>query len=79
MLAFLFFVLSGWGSLLYCCYADINTTYNMGTAALRCRLFLLLLVLLLHFGWGLRWPIFRLGVGVMLPILLLLVLLLHYG
>ena len=42
---------------------------------------LLLLMPLLHYGLGLRWPknIFAVGVGVMLPSVLLLVPLLHYG
>ena len=42
--------------------------------------FLLLLVLLLHYGEGKRCKkIFAVGVRVALPFLLLLVLLLHYG
>ena len=41
--------------------------------------FLLLLVLLLHYGEGKRCSNFAVGVGVALPFLLLLVLLLHYG
>ena len=43
VLAFFFiFVLSGWGSPLSCCCADINTTYSMGTAAIILPIFLLL-------------------------------------
>ena len=41
--------------------------------------FLLLLVLLLHYGEGKCCSIFAVAVGVTLPILLLLVPLLHYG
>ena len=42
VLAFFFFVLSGWGSPLSCCCADINTTYSMGTAAFMLPILLLL-------------------------------------
>ena len=42
VLDFFFFVLSGWGSPLSCCCADINTTYSMGTAAFMLPILLLL-------------------------------------
>ena len=44
VLAFFFFVLSGWGSILSCFCADINTTYSMGTAAFMLPILLLLVL-----------------------------------
>ena len=78
MLAFFFFVLSGWGSILSCFCADINTTYSMGTAASCCR-FYCCWCCYYTTGRAYAGQIFPVGVDVMLPFLLLLVLLLHYG